>query len=327
MSKRFDNKKLLLVLTGLLAVLLLTLVVRTPKKRSTIREKLVDFDTASVGRILITPRAEEGKQFEFFREDPGWKVKQDNIVAVPRKNAIGNIFQEILGIRPQSLAAVGRAEWGNFGLTDSLATRIRFTDKKGRTLSDIMIGRFTYKPVANPYAGGRNDISGTSYVRLADEEKVYAVDGFLALAFSGGFDDWRDRTLLRCNDIEITKISFSLPADSSFVLTKTDSGWTAGNQPADSLNVREYLSSVSFLNGDNFRDGFVPAASPGYQIAIEGNNLLSITVKCYREEDGKGFVINSSQNPSLYFSADRGMFDKIFRPLSYFTVSSAGKKK
>jgi hypothetical protein len=48
MNKRYDNKKLFLILTGLLAILLLTVVIKIPKQRSTLKENLVEFDTASV---------------------------------------------------------------------------------------------------------------------------------------------------------------------------------------------------------------------------------------------------------------------------------------
>jgi hypothetical protein len=34
------------------------------------------------------------------------EVKQNDIITTPRKNAVSNIFTEILDIKPQSLAAV-----------------------------------------------------------------------------------------------------------------------------------------------------------------------------------------------------------------------------
>lgn len=328
MSKRFDNRKLLLILAGLLAILLLTVVIKIPKQRSTLKEKLVEFDTAAVARIVIIPKAADGKDFEFFKENIEWKLKQGEIITIPRENAIKRIFSEILEIKPQSLAAVNRSELKDYELTDSLATRIKFLDKKGKSLADIMIGKFSYRQVAaNPYSPRQNNIAGISYVRHASEDKIYAVDGFLSLSFGGGFDNWRDRTLLRCSKSEITKVTFTLPADSSFVLAKKDSVWYAGDLPADSLNTEQYLNSISYLNGEDFRDGYTPGSSPDYQVQIEGNNLLSISLKCYRGADGKEFIFNSSQNPSVYFSAgNRELFDKLFKPRGYFTGSDTKKK-
>ncbi|NMC37769.1 MAG: DUF4340 domain-containing protein [Bacteroidales bacterium] len=328
MSKRFDNKKLVMVLAGLLAILLLTIMVKIPKNRSTLKEKLVEFDTAAVTRIVIIPKATDGKDFEFIKENNEWKLKQEDIITIPRGNAVKNILSEVLEIKPKSLAAVNRSEWRDYELTDSLATRIKFLDKKGKNLADIMIGKFSYNQVAaSPYSLRQNNIAGISYVRQASEEKIYAVDGFLSLSLGGGFDNWRDRTLLRCSKEEITKITFTLPADSSFVLEKRDSVWYANNLPADSLNTEQYLNSISYLNGEDFRDGYTPGSSPDYQVLIEGNNLLSISIKCFRGVDGKELIFNSSQNPSVFFSTEnRELFDKLLKPKEYFTGSDTKKK-
>ena len=114
---------------------------------------------------------------------------------MPEKDAVHNILGEVDNIKPKSLEAVDKSKWKEFNLTDSLATRVRFLDKKGKSLADLMIGSFTYKQSGNPYGNPYgNNIQGTSFVRLYDEKKVYGVDGFLALSFSGKFNDYRDKS-------------------------------------------------------------------------------------------------------------------------------------
>jgi len=187
------------ILGGLLAILLLTIIVKIPKERSTLKSTLVDIDTAEVVKIIITPKASAGKPFEFVRENNKWTVRQDNIVSVPMKGGVDNIFREVLAIGPQSLAAVGKAAWEEYELTDSLATRVKLLNGRNKDLAELMIGKFTYRQVSNPYAGyGGNNIEGTTYVRLSGEEEIYTVEGFLAFSFSGGFNDWRDKSLLKC---------------------------------------------------------------------------------------------------------------------------------
>jgi hypothetical protein len=242
---------------------------------------------------------------------------------VPREGAVRNIFIEALSIKPQSLAAVDKSMWEEFELTDSLATRLRFIDSKGREMADLMIGKFTYRQVANPYSYGGNDIEGTSFVRLYDDKKIYSVEGFLAFSFGGGFNDWRDKSFLRCNKDDIMKISFLYPADSSFSMTKKDSIWFCGNIQADSLKTSNYLSSLGFINGQDFKDGFKPLSTPEYTLNIEGNNLLNISVKCFVDEENDLFVFNSSQNPDIYFTSDKnGLFGKLLKPSGYFRAGS-----
>ncbi len=319
MSKRFDNKRLLMILAGLVGLLLLTVLIKMPREKSTLKGNLVEIDTSSAGKIIITPKSGTGNSFEFRKENDKWSIVQGDIVSVPMKGAVGNILSEIMAIKPQTLAAVGESKWKEYELTDSLATKVKIISKKGKELAGLMIGKFSYRQVGNPYAGnGGNNIEGTTYVRLSGEEEVYAVDGFLAFSFSGGFNDWRDKSFVRCNKDDITKVIFTMPSDSSFTLAKRDSLWYAANQKADSAKTANYLSSLSLVNGQEFEDGYKPGTFPVYQLVIEGNNLLNITVKCFKGEGDK-LILNSSLNPELYFTGKRdGIFAELFKPLDYF---------
>jgi len=54
-------------------------------------------------------------------------------------------------------------------------------------------------------------------------------------------------------------------------------------------------------------------------MVIEGNNLLNITVKCFKGEADGEYILNSSLNPEVYFTSRRdGIFEQVFKPLSYF---------
>jgi hypothetical protein len=321
MSKRFDNKKLLYVLGVLAAILLVTFLVKIPGEKATIKEKLLDIDTSRVEKIIVIPRLKDGDPFEFTRNGDKWTVTQGNITAAQERGAAENMLAELAGIRPTSLEAVDKSAWKDFNLTDSLAIRVKALGKNGKLLADLMIGRFTYNQSSNPYAGGSpGGIQGTSYVRLNKENKVYGVDGFLSLSFSGRFSDYRDKTFLTLqNTGDITKITFRLPADSSFALSHKGTIWYSGDQVADSSATAEYLNGLRYVNGDNFRDGFKPSADPVCQIEIEGNNLLNINVKCYKGDSNDEFVMNSSLNPDVYFTSKReGIYNRLFRPEKYF---------
>jgi hypothetical protein len=320
MSNRFDNKKLLYIL-GILALgLLMTFILKIPKEKATLKASLIEFDTGTVRRIVIVPKSTSGAQFEFLKENNKWTVSQGDIVANPATGAIENIFNEILAVKPQRLAAVGKSKRKEFELSDSLSTRVKFFNLKGKELADIQIGKFSYKQATNPYNYyGGNNLEGTSYVRVNDEKEIYAVDGFLALAFSGNFSDWRDKSLIRCKREDILKITFTLPGDSSYVLVKKGADWQVSGKETDSTSVLNYMNLLEHLDGQNFKDGFKPGSSPEFQITAEGNNLLSFAVKCYSEIGSDDYILNSSLNPDVYFvSKKNGIFDQIFKPLIYF---------
>jgi hypothetical protein len=301
MSNRFDNKKLLYLLIGLIAILLLTVVIKIPKERATLRSKIVEFDTSEVNKIILYPRVSIGNAVEFNKNNNKWKVQQGNIVSATQEGVVQNIFSDVLRIKPQSLAAVSKSNWKEFEVTDSLATRIKFLDRKGKILADLMIGKFNYRQPDNTYAGyGGNNIQVTSFVRLYSEQNVYAVDGLLPFSFNSKFDDWRDRTFIKSDKNNITSIRFVYPSDSSFSLIRKDKVWQIGDKTADSTSTANFLVSLGILNGENFKDDFKPVLSPVYQVFIEGNNLLSITVKCFKGDGTDEFIFNSSLNPEVY---------------------------
>jgi hypothetical protein len=320
MNRRFNNRRLLYILIVLVAILLVTFLVKIPREKATLRSRLTDFDTTAVNKIIIYPRVTEGQPFEFIRNNGKWNIQQNGIVSEPQIGAVQNIFLEVLNIRPASLASVKKSKWKEFNLTDSLGIRLKFLNKNGKVISDVMIGKFTYKPSSNPYAGsGANNVEGTSFVRLYDEDEVYSADGFLSLSFTGKFNDYRNKSLLRLKKADITKISFSFPSDSSFILTKKDSQWYLGNKVADSLNTEKYLGSLSQLNGQEIANNYKPEIAPVYQMHIEGNNLLDLSVKCYTRDNNEEFLLNSNLNPDVYFvSKQNGIFNQLFKPQSYF---------
>ncbi len=316
------------MLSGLLIILLVTIVVKIPEENATLKSRLVELDTLKVNKIIIYPKNNKGVPVEFNRKDNKWTVRQGDIISAVRKGAVKTMIDEAFNIKPQSLVTKDKSKWDEYELTDSLSTRVKFLSKKGKVLADIMIGKLNYKQVNNPNGGyGGNNITGTSFVRLFDENAVYAVDGFLQFSFNREFDDWRDKTFIKSDKNNITNVRFIYPADSSFSLAKEGLVWHVNSQVADSVNVADYLNTLGLLEGKTFGNNFKPGLSPVYQIVVEGNNLLSFTIKCYKNEAANEYVMNSSLNPDVYFTSPKnGIFDKLFKPREYFEPGQKTRK-
>ena len=320
MSKRFDNKKNLYILGALVILLGLTVLIRIPKRQATLKENLINLDTSRVSSITIIPRIGEGAPFDFTKNSGRWIVKQGDITSAPEKDVVQNILAEMRDLKPKSLEAVDKSRWKEFSVTDSLAIRVILRDENNKSLADLMVGRFSYNQTGNTYGrSGGGGIVGTSYVRLCNEKKIYGIDGFLALSFSGKFNDYRDKSFLKINKEDITKISLKMPGDSSFVLEKKGKIWLIGGKTTDSVAVAGYLNGLAFLNGQEFRDNYKPSANPVSILTVEGNNLLNASVKCYKGENESEFILNSSLNPGIYFSGKReGIYSKLFQPEKFF---------
>jgi hypothetical protein len=320
MSNRFDNKKLLYLFAGLVIILLLTIFIRIPKEKATLKSKLIEFDTVEVAKIVLYPKNNIDNPIEFSRNNGKWNVQQGTIISATQKGAVQNIFNEILSIKPERLAAISKSKWKEFELTDSLGTRIKFLSDKGKNLSDLMIGKFTYKQVENPYGGySSNNVQGTTFVRLYSEKEIYAVEGFLSFFFSGKFEDWRDKTFISTKKEDILNINFTYPGDSSYSLTRKENKWYDGNQLIDTVSIKNFLTTLVSMDGEEIKDNFKPVINPAYQLLIEGNNLLHLSVRCFKEENSEEYIFNSSLNPDVYYTSKKeGLFRRVFKPQKYF---------
>lgn len=323
MSKKFNNSYLLIALVALLLLFVFVKYFRSAKTEKTLKTDIVQIDTAKINKILLYPSSEKGKELVFIKEGKDWKVSNGKISKETEKNAVKGLINQLSEIKAKRLASRTKDKWAEYELTDTAATRIRVFEGEKESLN-LYIGKFTYQQVNDPYGGGRGNIIGTSYVRLADEEEVYAVDGFLTFIFNKPFNNWRDQSFIRFNKDNVIKLTYRYPGDSSFVVEIRNKKWTANNLPIDSTKIANYLSVLGNKDASSFDDNYTPVGNSQFQLVIEGNNMSSITVDAFAK-DNNSLIINSSLNPKSWFTSDRnGIFKEIFVGKKSFMP---GKKK
>jgi len=222
-------------------------------------------------------------------------------------------------LSPERLIARSQEKWSEYGVNDSLGTRVIMKQGK-KNMVDLIVGRFDYQPSPSGYRGyGNNYGSGLTYVRLYDEPEVYVVQGFLAMSFNQTFNNWRNQTFLNTNKNNITSLSFEYPADSGFTAVKTDTIWTINGIRAVSTSMAQYLSNIARKSNSSFIDDFSPVTSPDFQLTIEGIEMNPVILKAYKT-GVNSYILNSSQNPEAYFTSPAsGLFGNVFKSKSELT--------
>jgi len=315
MSSKFNNKYLLISFAALILLFVFVKFYKSVKTERTLKADIVQLDTAKVSKILLYPESDRTQEIVFVREGYNWMVSSGKISAETDKNAIKKVLAQLIDIKARRLASRAKDKWAEYKVTDSMATRIKVFEGASEKLN-LYIGKFTYQQVKDPY--GRSSISGTSYVRLAGESEVYAVDGFLSSGFNLPFNKWRNQSIVHLNKLDVTKLTFRYSGDSSFVAELRDKKWTVNNQPIDSAGFVNFLSALSRKNGLTFDDSFSPVGNSQCQVTIEGNNMNTITVDAFEKEKGV-YAINSSLNPKSWFLSDsKGVFNDIFKSKKFF---------
>ena len=326
MHKPYNNKILSITFGVLLVLYLVTQFLGGEANERNFRTDLVTMDTASVNRIVLSPK--EGEEVTFTQEQNTWLVSQDNKTAQADQQAVQSLLGTLLQLEPQRLAARSEEKWDTFEVTDSLGSRVQAYNGDN-LLADVYVGKFSLQQMPQqPMQPGMPPMQqprpkATSYVRLADEAEVYAVDGFLTTSFNQPFNSWRDRNFLQLEKENISRITFQYPADTSFTLALTDSVWTISGSPADSAQTAQYLNQIARLSSSDFADDFnAQGRSPSFQARIEGNNMSPVTIEGY--ENGRSFVLRNSLKPDVLISSDSsGLYSRVFEGREAFVAEDS----
>lgn len=327
MSKILNTKSLILILV--IAVALYFISTLFEKKERTFKSELVAVDTSEITAIEIIPKAGIQEAILLSRKGKVWGLEKGGIAYNADQLASGNVLSELVKLTPERVAANDPARWDELEVTDTTGTRVKLFKGK-KVVSEIYIGKFNYQQ--NPQAQqmayqqqGRGKMS--THVRLAGEDEVYVVDGFLKMNIQADLNTYRNKTLCSVIPENITRLTFKDP-QSSFTLALEDSVWKVNGIPADSMKTTQYLNSLRRVTSTNFIDTEeVLSGMPSHTVRIEGNNLLPVEIKAFPADTVNRYIVTTSVNEGAKFSGEKAkLFDKFFKPLSHF-LPSAGESE
>lgn len=293
--KKLSNKILLIGLVVLVGIFVASRFFRSPGLESNLRKDLLKLDTATISEVRILPSKEHQEELRLTRLGNDWKINKGNRQEPTSKTSVNGLLISLAGIKAERLASRKKEKWEEFNVGDNSTHVTVYAD--GNKMVDFHVGKLGFTQ-----NGGGNFGGSYTYVRLSDENEVYTVEGFLESTFNNGFDDWRDKTLLKLSKEEITKISFLYPADSGFVAEKRDSIWYIGQDKTDASKTESFLNTISSKYISNFGDGFTPVSKADLTMLVDGKagNLLKLEAW---KKDEMEWILTSSQQKGVYFSS------------------------
>jgi len=292
--KKLSNKILLIVLVALIAVFTLSRLFRSPGLESNLRKNLVEVDTATVTEVRILPSKDHAEEIKLIREGKNWKVSRGERQAEGDRNSVGNMLGSMRAMHAQRLVSRKKEKWDEFNVGDK-STHVSVYSN-GDKIADFHVGKLGFNQGAGGSFGG-----AYTYVRLSDETEVYTVDGFMESNFNNDFNEWRNKTFLKLNKDDITKITYRYPADSGFVAEKRDSLWLIGGQTADAAKMESFTNQFTNKYLTDFADGFVPEGPADVRIMLDGKAGNLATVEAWRKDE-KEWILTASTQKGVYFT-------------------------
>lgn len=319
MFKKLNIKILVIILVVLVAIYFLTDLLGDNDR--SFKSQIVEVDTAKVTDIYINiPKDKAEISLSRTGGSTDWSVMSGGQKFPADAGVVKNILSQFADMKPERVAATSKEKWGQYEVSDSAGTKVKLKNGKNE-LVDIYIGKFSYTQPPqqpgqqqNPYQQQRGKM--TSFVRLADENKVYAVEGFMKMSYQKDINSYRNKSLLKVNKDDVSRLVFSYPGNVTMTVDKNESGkWQMNGMLADSTKTVRYLNKIAKLTSSNFVDPSTPKTGMGgYKLNIEGNNFTPVEISAIPTPDTLiKYIITSSINPAAEFDGTKGkLFEKVF---------------
>lgn len=161
------------------------------------QEQVSSISMKSPEASVVLTKVEAGK----------WTVQAEGTTFPADPGKIDTFFSSVTGLKQRRVASKNAENTSNFDLSDDKAGSIALTDKEGRTLAELFIGKET---------GGGN------YVRLSKSETVVTTNKSLTFYVTQNRDYWTNLKLFP-EDLKGTAIDRISVASEGIVLEKDGS--------------------------------------------------------------------------------------------------------
>lgn len=293
-----DIKKLLLIL---IALILAYFLIDWSNSRSdqSFDPLVVALDTAAVNKIELNIK-DQPVNLTIEKKPEGWFINEGTMEAPADPMRIKNLLSQISDIQALRFAAKSKEKWNDFEIGDDATRVIAYQDDQ--KLADFYVGRFAFNQQTR---------SGTSYVRLAGEEAVYAVEGFLSISFSPGIDAYRNKSLWKTEVDNISLVNFPTK---EIELHKSESGmWDLENLKLDSTAWNNYLTRIATAQAQNFEYEISNwAGQPFWSMKAAD---LQIDVQADTNSQGQLILqVQEGADPVIVNDKDSVIYNKLMKP-------------
>lgn len=274
---------------------------------------IVAVDTTQVDRIQFVPANAPQDSYELTHNPEGWRATKGTIVITPKPEVLSTVLKSLAQLNANRIVTKDKAKYLEYELDDNKAGRV--TAWQGnKKLADIFVGGFRFDQATR---------TASSFVRLADHDEVYEVEGFSGMGLKARFDQLRNKTLVNTPASELTAVEWTGASGQKKTITKEDNAWYfAGMEAIDSTRFLNYLNQLAGTNGVYFSDlTSVQGYTLAEQLTLQGQNLPApITISAYDSRDTlKPYLIHSTANPDAIFTSDSiGIYKRIFSDLRQF---------
>jgi hypothetical protein len=244
-----------------------------------------DFKSESVAKVELT---QDDKTTVLQQDNSKWLVEtSDNYPA--DETFTEDILSKVSEFKTDNLIS-DKPEKQSLFEVDSSGIEAKFSDSSGNLIAHFFVGK-----MGTDYRSG--------YVRKADSNNVYIMDGNLRSMFGKESGEWRDKTIFDFSSGNVTKVTLASEAEKILLQLDVESNeWKliepeAANAKKDVVDG--ILNSLSALKANDFADKKelkeYDLDEPKSLVSADLNDGTSKTLFIGKEESGKYYVKRADQ--------------------------------
>lgn len=247
----------------------------------------------SINEITIQ-YPKEHKYVQLKKDAGSWYVLSDGTMYLAEQQTANQVVEEITGLKPEHLIAQGESHYADYMVDAENALRVTASEN-GAVSADVFIGKY------DTQSG-----SGQTFVRLAGQDGIYAVNAFLRASFQSVPEYYRNKRLCNISYRKMKSIEFRYPADSSFVITQPQPDvWLIDGKAGKEGEVEKFAGTLGFLMSGDYADETqveLPE-NPMYTLMITGTDSQVFYIYAYRI--GNSWYLKSSYDSQTLWNGSQ----------------------
>lgn len=259
--------------------------------------RLFSFDPQEVEKIEF--RHPGQVDFGLIRESGRWLASQETKNLPASKEIVSELLETLIRLESQSIVSQKPADWEEYEVSESSGMSLIIHLGDGG-IERLIMGKIAFEARQQRLV---------SYVRIMDQNTVYAVSGFSAARLATRFNDFRPNQLLTLDQ----------PVDSLAAYWKDSLQWTWPNaviSPTDSQQIANLRQELEQVNGAYFADDFDELTAHEFQLASLKIYCAdqAYTLRCFQDSSQLfPYIYHGNQFPEVWLASDSsGLYQTLF---------------
>lgn len=306
-------KKTNLILLGVFVILILVfLLVNVGEKKSqraSIPDQFFTADSAQIDKIIVKKNMDDPVTLQKRGND--WYVT-DPVDYPANNDFVFSMLDRAVDLEAAALIS-SNPEKQSLYQVDSTGTDIQFF--QGGTLKEHLIV-------------GKTGSSAMTFMRKADSDDVFSIEGYLVSVFSRRAPDWRDKSITKFDKEELQSVRLSTKEDELTISRSLDNpeNWDllkAGDDEiyfGKSETVNRLVNTLSNFNTLSFNDAPDSAmvakfAEPERMliVTLQDNTIWNVFFVPKDEAGNRYLVKREDKGDAVYFETAKGSITQIFQ--------------